>query len=75
MPERGHGPAERVTVNLTARSSRALSRTVELTGERKTDAINRALQLYELLEEVIEAGGSVYLRENEQAELERLRLF
>ena len=72
---RGHGQLERVTVNLTPRSSRALNRAVELSGDSKTDAINRAVQLYELVEQVVEAGGSVYMRENEDAELERLRFF
>jgi hypothetical protein len=66
---------ERVTVNLTARASRALEIATGLTGETKTDAINRALQIYAFLEQVTADGGSVYAREAADAEMERLKLF
>ncbi|HUY50649.1 MAG TPA: hypothetical protein VMV92_33910 [Streptosporangiaceae bacterium] len=74
---RGHGsgPLERVTVNLTARSSRALEVATELTGETKTDTINRALQIYAFLEQVCAGGGSIYTRESAGAELERIKIF
>ena len=74
-PGHGRGPLERVTVNLTPRSSRALDNAVSITGDTKTDAINRAVQLYELLEEITAAGGALYLRPAADAELERLRIF
>ena len=66
---------ERLTVNLTPRSSAALDAAVELTGDTKTDAINRAIQIYAYLEQVIQDGGSVHVRETLGAELERLKLF
>jgi hypothetical protein len=65
---------ERITVNLTPRSSAALKVAVELTGDTKTDTINRAIQLYAYLEKVIRDGGSVHVREEEGAELQRLRI-
>jgi hypothetical protein len=74
-PGRGRGPLERVTVNLTPRSSRALDHTVAMTGESKTDTINRAVQVYELVEEIMKAGGALYIRPHAEAELERLRIF
>ena len=74
-PGRGRGPLERVTVNLTPRSSRALDNAVVISGDTKTDAINRAVQLYELFEEISAAGGSFYVRPDADAELERLRIF
>ncbi|WP_253669635.1 hypothetical protein [Streptoalloteichus tenebrarius] len=72
---RGHGSLERVTVNLTPRSSKALEQTVDLTGDSKTDTINRALQVYAFLEEIMQAGGSIYVRQSADSELERLRIF
>jgi hypothetical protein len=73
--ERGHSPLERVTVNLTPRSSKALREAVELTGDTKTDAINRALQIYAFLEGVWSSGGSVYVRQSPDSEPELLRAF
>jgi hypothetical protein len=71
----GNGPLERITVNLIARASRALQKVSELTGDSKTDSINRALQVYAYLEEVTAQGGAVYVRESAGAELERLKMF
>jgi hypothetical protein len=71
----GNGPLERVTVNLTARSSRALQLASELTGDTKTDSINRSIQIYAYLEEVLSHGGAIYVRESADGEMERLKLF
>ena len=71
---RGGGSAERVTVNLTQKTSQALSDAVRITGDSKTDSINKALQVYGLLQQIQELGGAIYLREKDGAELERLRL-
>jgi hypothetical protein len=65
---------ERITVNLTPRSSSALELAVELSGDTKTDTINRAIQIYAYLEKVLQDGGSVHVREQTGAELERLRI-
>jgi hypothetical protein len=67
--------AERVTVNLTPRSVRALHNIVGWTGHNKTDAINRALQVYEFVQQIMEDGGSVHVRQGQDAELERLTFF
>jgi hypothetical protein len=69
------GAPERVTVNLTARSVRAMNNLVTWTGYTKTDTINRALQIYEFVQQIIENGGTVHVRQREGAELERLTLF
>ena len=71
----GGGPLERVTVNLTARAARALELATNLTGDSKTDTINRALQIYAFLEEASAKGGAIYVREGKDTELERLRIF
>jgi hypothetical protein len=70
-----HGPLERVSVNLTGRASQALKMAAELTGDTRTDTINRALQLYVYVEQIAARGGSVYARDAAGAELQLLRLF
>ncbi len=71
---RGGRGLERITVNLTPRSSSALELAVELSGDTKTDTINRAIQIYAYLEKVIRDGGSVHVSEQEGAALERLKI-
>jgi hypothetical protein len=69
------GTLERVTVNLTQRSARALELATQLTGDSKTDTINRAMQVYAYLEHVLSNGGSVHVQESADSELERLKFF
>jgi hypothetical protein len=71
----GRGSLERVTVNLTPRSVKALDEVVTITQDTKTDVINRALQVYAYLEKIMKDGGTVYLREAESPDLERLKFF
>jgi hypothetical protein len=68
----GDRGTRRVTVNLTARSSAALEVAAAVSGDTRTDTINRALQIYAFLVQVIEEGGSAHVRYSEQAELERI---
>lgn len=73
--DRGGGSSlERVTVNLTTRSVAAMERISELTGETKTDAINKALQFYGHIQEFIDSGGALYMRDPGSDELERIKL-
>jgi hypothetical protein len=77
-PDAGVGPmthVERMTVNLTLRSVRALTNLIGWTGHTRTDAINRALQVYEFVRQVVENGGSVHVRRSPLAELERVTFF
>ncbi|MEU3019756.1 MULTISPECIES: hypothetical protein [unclassified Nocardiopsis] len=69
------GSSARVTVNLTARSTKALEEAVAATGDTQTDVINRALQVYAYLESVMAEGGHVYVENAERQERERLRFF
>jgi hypothetical protein len=71
---RGSSALEKVTVNLTSRSAEALGKTVAATGDSKTDVINKALQLYAFMQEYLDAGGRVYIRDSDSSELERLRI-
>jgi hypothetical protein len=77
-PGRGSGSCgslERVTVNLTPRSSNALEEVVGLTGDNKTNNINRAIQIYAYIERVLHSGGSISVRETADQEPERLKIF
>lgn len=53
---------ERVSVNLTKRSSEALLLASVLTGLNRTDVINRALQAYAYLEDMMSGGGKVLVQ-------------
>lgn len=66
---------DRITVNLTARSQEALTDAVARTGDSKTDTVNRALQVYNFLDELWRNDGAVYVRQQPGGELERLRVF
>jgi hypothetical protein len=74
--ERGGGSAlERVTVNLTKRSVTAMDKLVELTGDTKTESINKALQFYAHIQEFLNSGGALYMREPDSDEVERIKIF
>jgi hypothetical protein len=70
-----YGPLERVTVNLTGRAADALAEAAKLTGNSKTDTINRALQVYAYLEQVANDGGAIYIRESPDGELQLIKMF
>jgi hypothetical protein len=72
---RGGGSLERVTVNLTSRTSEALGQLAQMTGESKTDTINKALQVFSYLQQLQRDGGAVYVREAGSKEMERLKIF
>jgi hypothetical protein len=65
---------ERVTANLTSRSSQALELARGITGDSQTDTVNRALQVYAYIADIIFKGGSIYIRESEDASLQELKL-
>jgi hypothetical protein len=67
------GQLERVTVNLTERAAQALETLTRLTDDTKTDAVNRALQVYAyLVERAIAQGGSVQIRRSARSRPERV---
>ena len=72
---RGGSSLERVTVNLTPRTSEALEQLAQTTGDTKTDTINKALQVFAYLQELQHGGGAIYVREPGSKEQERLKIF
>ena len=64
---------DRITVNLVPRSAAALAATVARTGDSKTDVVNQAVKVYELLGSLQDEGGVFYVR-GKNGELERLQI-
>lgn len=50
------GPLTRVNVNLTQRTMAALESAVMKTGDSRTDTINRAIQVYDLVQDLLGNG-------------------
>jgi hypothetical protein len=70
----GGGGLVRVTVNLTPAAAQALEGLCVETGYSKTDVINRALQVYEVWQEVAQRNGGTVSVRHRDGETERIRL-
>jgi hypothetical protein len=56
------GLAERITVALVAKVADELRRIQQRTGLSKTDAVNRAISVYDFIDEHMAAGHELVLR-------------
>jgi hypothetical protein len=70
----GGGGLVRVTVNLTPAAAQAMERLCDGTGYSKTDVINRALQVYEVWQELAQRNGGTVAVKHRDGETERIRL-
>lgn len=61
-------------VELNPRAYDALVHRTEVESLNKTTITNRAIQLYAMITDVLEAGGKVYIEEKDAKELQRLRI-
>jgi hypothetical protein len=68
------GHVHRVTVNLTEHCASELQKLSDTTGYTKTDVVNRAIAIYNYLEEIQRNGGAIFVRENPDDDLDRLTL-
>jgi hypothetical protein len=66
------GGLVRVTVNLTPKSANSLEHISRTTGLSKTDVINRSLQVYQVVEELLDKGKGSILIKHPSGELERV---
>ena len=64
----------RITINLNERSAAALELAARLTGDSKTDTVNRALQIYAFIEQTTARGGSIYISEAGDSELKEVHI-
>lgn len=60
--------AGRVTVNLSKRTVEALDATSALTDDTKTEVINKAVQLYQEVQEAQGNGGGIWIKPSKDAE-------
>lgn len=56
--------AKRITLNLTSRSYKALESIVSITEDSKTETINKALQVYAMIQEKQARGGGAWLQDD-----------
>lgn len=57
----------KLTVNLIPRAADSLELAVKLSGDNKTDAVNRALQMYAYFLNAKEEGSEILIRENDES--------
>jgi hypothetical protein len=74
-PSSGNGSGlTRVTVNLTRQAVQALEAVSETTGYSKTDTINRALQVYAIVQDIMRRNGGVLRVKHDDGSLERIHM-
>jgi hypothetical protein len=62
----------KVTANLVPRAVAALQVAGEITGDNRTDVINRSLQVYAYLMKIAEEGKLTFVKDPATGETERL---
>lgn len=65
--------AERVTVALIKKAAADLAALTERTGLSKTDAVNRAISLYEFIEGQMRAGRNLLTKDRQTGETQLIR--
>jgi len=77
MSNQGSGApevVERIKVNLIRKASNALHDAASRSGLSQTDVINRALILYDALDQLQEEGGQIFVREKDDSTVYRITL-
>jgi len=74
-PSAPSATAARVTVNLSENSVEALDAAVQLTRNTKTEVINKAVQLFAVVQQAQHEGGGVSIKDSKEAEWTRVRFF
>lgn len=75
-PETGSGGngLTRVTLNLTRPAVQALEAISDSTGYSKTDTINRALLIYQIIQDIMERNNGVLHVKHTDGETERIHI-
>jgi hypothetical protein len=71
--ERGEQPPERITVALIPKAATDLQHLQDRTNLSKTDIVNRAITLYEFVDEQMRAGRDLLIRDNKTGETQLVR--
>lgn len=53
------GSVTKLSVNMTARAMTSLEQAAALTGDSRTDTVNRAMQVYAAIVALAEGGGGI----------------
>jgi hypothetical protein len=64
---------ERITIALIPKAGEDLQRIQDRTGLSKTDIVNRAISVYEFLEDQIESGCDLLIRDKRTGEIQLIR--
>jgi hypothetical protein len=67
-------PLTRLTVNLTPKSVAALRNVNQLTEDTKTESVNRAIQIYDMLCQAQAAGDKLAIRGAADGKLRTIKL-
>jgi hypothetical protein len=67
-------PVERITVSLIPKAGQDLQELQDRTNLSKTDIVNRAIILYEFIEEQLSAGQDILIRDKDTGETQLIRL-
>jgi hypothetical protein len=70
----GGSPHEQFIVNFSDRSVLALDSLATLTGDTRTDSINKAVQVYAFLRQALTDGHRLYLSDATTHRMDRLRI-
>ena len=70
----GQQPSERITVALVPKAAGDLHEAVQRSGLSKTDIVNRAITLYQFIEDRLTQGDEILIRDS-AGQLERIRFF
>lgn len=65
----------RITFNLSTRSSKALDSIMETTHDTKTEILNKALQVYALIEKAQSQGGEITIKDDPASSPVRIRFY
>ena len=72
--ERPTLPTDRITVSLVPKAASDLAAIHSRTTLSKTDIVNRALTLYDYIDDRLASGSELLIRNSETGETERIKL-
>lgn len=76
LPEAADRPpvTDRITIGLLPRVSEGLQRLQDETSMSKTDIVNRAVTMYEFIEDQLRAGRDLLIRDSETQEIQKVMI-
>ncbi|MGZ0236073.1 ribbon-helix-helix domain-containing protein [Streptomyces sp. H49] len=66
--------SERITIALIAKAAEGLQRLQRRTGLSKTDVVNRAISVYDFIDQQLEDGNELLIRRKETDEVQLVHI-